>query len=186
MLTNVTTVLRNKTVRVQLPQWLLPLTSDPIILAALAALVLLTLAPAVLLLVSRKPWLSRIRPKALLTPNETEFFHRLQRALPAYRVFPQVSFAALLTDDGQLSRRARWTLRALFDRKIADFVVCEAGSLKIVALIELDDRTHDASADRRRDAITKAAGYRTFRFQSKGKPTEPEIAALFQHAQAWS
>ena len=155
------------------------------VLAALTALVLLALAPVVLLF-SRKPWLSRIRRKSLLTPNETEFFHRLQRALPAYRVFPQVSFAALLTDDGALSRQARWTLRARFDRKIADFVVCEAGSLKVVALIELDDKTHNASADRQRDAITKAAGYRTFRFESKAKPSEPEIAALFQHAQAWA
>jgi hypothetical protein len=159
--------------------------TDPTTLSALAALVLLTLAPALLLLFGRKPWLSRIRRKALLTPNETEFFHRLQRALPAYRVFPQVSFAALLTDDGALSRQARWALRAKFDRKIADFVVCEAANLKVVALIELDDRTHDASADRQRDAITKSAGYRTFRFQSKAKPSEVEIAALFQHAQAW-
>jgi hypothetical protein len=60
------------------------------------------------------------------------------------RVFPQVSFAAFLTDDGQLSRNAQWAVRAKFDRKIADFVVCERGSLKIVAVVELDDRTHDA------------------------------------------
>src|SRR5262249_40990185 len=115
----------------------------------------------------------------------TEFFHRLQRALPAYRVFPQVSFAALMTDDSALSRQARWSLRARFDRKIADFVICDARSLKVVALVELDDRTHDVRADRNRDAITKAAGYQTFRFESKAKPSEQEIAALFQHAQAW-
>jgi hypothetical protein len=161
------------------------LLADPITLSALTALVLLVFIPAVVLLSRRKPWLSRVRRKPLLTPNETEFFHRLQRALPAYRVFPQVSFAALLTDDGALSRKARWTLRARFDRKIADYVVCEAGSLKVIALVELDDRTHDASADRQRDAITRAAGYRTFRFESKVKPSEAELAALFQHAQAW-
>jgi very-short-patch-repair endonuclease len=56
----------------------------------------------------------------------------------------------------------------------------------VVALIELDDRTHDASADRQRDAITKRAGYQAFRFQSKQKPSEKEIAVLFQHAQAWA
>jgi hypothetical protein len=171
---------------VDLRAWFLPLTSDPAVLAALAALALLALVPAVALFRSRKPFLSRIRPKPLLTPNETEFFHRLQRALPAYRVFPQVSFAALLTDDGALPRRARWSLRARFDRKIADYVVCEAGSLKVVALVELDDSTHDADSDRRRDAITRAAGYRTFRFPSKAKPSEPDIAALFEHAQAWA
>lgn len=134
-------------------------------------------------LLPRKRWLFQIRRKPLLTPNETQFFHRLQRALPAYLVFPQVPFAALLTVDRKLSGKARWSIRARFDRKIADFVVCERLSLKVIAIIELDDRTHDAKADRDRDAITKAAGYQTFRFQSKKKPSEAEIAALFHHAQ---
>jgi len=52
-------------------------------------------------------------------------------------------------------------------------------------LVELDDRTHDPQADRQRDAITNAAGYKTIRYQSKQKPTEAEIAALFHHARAW-
>jgi len=160
-----------------------PLLSDPFILAAVAILVI---APAVFLIIrGRKPWLSRIRRKPLLTANEAEFFHRLQRALPGFYVFPQVSFAAFLTDDGQLSRNAQWAVRARFDRKIADFVVCERGSLKVVAVVELDDRTHDATADRQRDSITKAAGYQTIRYQSRQKPSEAEIAALFQHARAW-
>jgi hypothetical protein len=160
-----------------------PILTDPLNLAALAALIALTLA--LLLLRGRKPWLARIQRKALLTPNETEFFQRLQRALPSYHVFPQVSFAALLTDDGKLSAKARWSVRAKFDRKIADFVICERGTLKVAALIELDDCTHNSMKDLKRDAITKAAGYQTIRFQSKQKPTEAEIAALFKHAQAW-
>ena len=151
----------------------------------MAAIVLLLLVVSIWLLrPSPTPWLSQIRKKPLLTPNETEFFHRLQRALSAYHVFPQVPFAALLTVDSKLSRKDRWSIRSRFDRKIADFVVCERGSLQVVAIIELDDRTHDADADRRRDALTKAAGYQTFRFQSKQKPSEAEIAALFQPAQA--
>jgi hypothetical protein len=161
----------------------LPFLTDPIILAALA---LLLAAPAVFLFVrGRKPWLTRLRRKPLLTANEAEFFHRLQRALPGHHIFPQVSFAAFLTDDSQLSKKAQWAVRARFDRKIADFVVCERGTLKIVALIELDDRMHDAKSDRRRDAITKAAGYQTIRYQSRQKPSEAEIAGLFQHARAW-
>jgi len=130
-------------------------------------------------------WLKHIQPKPLLTGNEAEFLRRLQRALPGHHVFPQVSFGAFITDDGSLSRNARWSVRARFDRKIADFVVCDR-NLKVLALIELDDRTHIASADRQRDALTKAAGYQTFRFQSKRKPSEQEIATLFQHARAWS
>ena len=58
----------------------------------------------------------------------------------------------------------------------------ERWNLKIIALVELDDSTHIGSADRKRDAMTKAAGYQTNRFQSRQKPSEREIAALFQHA----
>jgi hypothetical protein len=73
-------------------------------------------------------------------------------------------------------------VRNRFDRKIADFVVCECGTLNVVALIELDDRSHVAAADRQRDSITKTAGYHTFRFQSRQKPTEAEISAPLDEA----
>ena len=79
----------------------LPLPSPPSptgwILAAIAALVDARPLAAVLLL-GQKPWLAHVQKKPLLTPNEKEFFFRLQKALPAYMVFPQVSFGAFLTD----------------------------------------------------------------------------------------
>ena len=152
--------------------------------ATAALAVALLLAVALWYRASRKPWLSHIQRKRLLTANEAEFLGRLKRALPAYEIFPQVSFAALLTDDGKLSGKARWNVRARFDRKIADFVIYDRRTLEVVALVELDDRTHTASADRQRDAITKTGGYQTIRFQSRQKPSEAEIAQLFRHAQA--
>ncbi len=160
----------------------LHLPASPILLIAIGALMLL--AVAVTFLGGRKPWLARIQRKPLMTDNEKAFFYRMQRALPGHLVFPQVSFAAFLTDDGKLSQQKRWAVRARFDRKIADFLVCERETLQIVALVELDDRTHSARSDRQRDEITKAAGYQTIRFQSKQKPTESEIVALFSSAQA--
>ena len=86
----------------------------------------------------------------------------------------------------RLSRKARWSVRARFDRKIGDFVICDRRTLDVVALVELDDCTHDARTDRQRDTITQAAGYQTLRFQSKPKPTEAEIAEMFRHASAWT
>jgi hypothetical protein len=150
--------------------------------AAIVAFVLLIILAA--FLKGSKPWLARIQRKPLMTDNEKAFFGRLQRALPGHLVFPQVSFAAFLTDDGELARQKRWAVRARFDRKIADFVVCARGTLEIIALVELDDRTHSATADRQRDEITKAVGYQTIRFQSKQKPSEAEIAALFSRSVA--
>lgn len=154
---------------------------------ATIALALALLAAVVFLLRgSGKSWLAHIHRKPLMTANEAEFYGRLKRALPGYEVFPQVSFAAILTDDGKVYGNARWNVRARFDRKIADFVICDRRTLAVVALVELDDRTHTASADRQRDAITKAGGYQTLRFQSRHKPTEAEIAELFRHSAAWN
>lgn len=158
---------------------------DPNLLSS-ALVITAAILIASLILAWLKPWRLRICRKSLMTANEAEFYRRLERALPTYRVFPQVSFAAFLTHDGSMSSRRRWSVRARFDRKIADFVVCDGRTLEIVALIELDDATHTARADRARDALTKTAGYQTFRFQSKQKPTIAEIAALFQHSQAWT
>jgi very-short-patch-repair endonuclease len=145
----------------------------------IAAFALVVIAVTATVLVGRKPWLSRIKRKPLLTENEKAFFLRLQRALPGFHVFPQVSFAAFLSVDGRLLQQEGWAIRSKFNRKIVDFVVCTRGTLEVVALIELDDRTHSAGANRKRDEMTQAAGYRTFRFPAKQKPTEAEIAALF-------
>ena len=142
-------------------------------------LIALAAAAAAFFIARRKPWLARIQARPIMTANETEFFHRLQKALPSHHVFPQVSFAAFMTDDGKLTGKARWSVRARFDRKIADFLICDRETFTVLAIVELDDRTHNAHADRQRDTITEAAGYVTVRFPSKPRPTVGEIAALF-------
>ncbi len=154
---------------------------NPGTLFGLLIVVAIVFALGVALRGGRKPWLARIQRKPLMTENEKAFFQRLQRALPRHHIFPQVSFAAFLTDDGKLTQQNRWAVRSRFNRKIADFVVCDRNTLDIVALVELDDRTHSRNTDSRRDDLTKAAGYHTIRFQSKQKPTEAEIGALFSH-----
>jgi len=67
-----------------------PFLADPLKIGTIVALILF--ASAFLFIFGRVSWLSRIHPKPLLAANEVEFFHRLQRALPTYQVFPQVAF----------------------------------------------------------------------------------------------
>jgi very-short-patch-repair endonuclease len=111
------------------------------------------------------------RAKRILTDNETEFYYRLQRALPEHHVFIQVSFGALLN--------ASKAPRGYFSQKIADYVVCEPQTMKVLAIVELDDRTHNATKDAKRDEMLTSAGYRTIRLQSKRKPSETEIKRFF-------
>jgi hypothetical protein len=120
---------------------------------------------------SKKPVL--FKKKKLLTENEVEFFHRLRQALPDYHVFPQVSMGALMSPASGVSRQDYLPVRNRFAAKIVDFVVTD-NELNPIALVELDDRTHSAEKDARRDAMTGAAGYTTLRYQSRNKPA-PDV-----------
>ena len=42
---------------------------------------------------------------------------------------------------------------------------------RVVALVEVDDKSHDARKDRERDAMTQRAGYITLRVPAGAKPT---------------
>lgn len=94
-----------------------------------------------------------------LTRNEQAMYFRLQGALPDLIVLSQVSFGALLSASSM-------AVRNTFDRKRADFVICEK-SFKVVAIVELDDSSHDGkkARDEKRDAQLKTAGYRVLRYR---------------------
>lgn len=112
--------------------------------------------------------------KALLTANELEFFERLSEALPTYWVFPQVAMGALISVKGLQGAEA-FKARSKFAQKIVDYVVCDR-NLTVIALIELDDKTHSKTKDAARDALTYSAGYPTLRYSSSAKPYPAQIA----------
>jgi len=116
------------------------------------------------------------KAKSFLTPNELEFFGRLEAAVPEYRFHAQVAMGALL--DPAVSRKDAkefFRLRAMISQKIVDFVAQSRRDGSIKAIIELDDRTHDSEKDARRDAMLASAGFQTIRWNSK---TKPNIAAI--------
>lgn len=144
-------------------------------------LIILAIAVAILAVMTKLRGQSaasgNIHSKPILTDNEREFFHRLQRALPDFHIFPQVAANAILQVKQSDSKKHYHSMRNRFAQKHMDFVVCELESLAIKAIIELDDRTHTPANDKKRDALFEAAGYRVIRFHSKRKPSEAEIVA---------
>jgi hypothetical protein len=122
---------------------------------------------------------AKFKAKPLLTANELEFFGRLEAAVPELRFCPQVAMGALMVpavprSDG----KAYYRLRGMFSQKIIDFVAQRRSDGSIVAVIELDDRTHDPEKDGRRDEMLKSAGYRTVRWNSRSKPDAAAIRAV--------
>jgi hypothetical protein len=119
----------------------------------------------------------KYRARVLLTANELEFFQRLRRALPDEYIFPQVALSALIGPTSHGKRNLQ-DFRKISQKRV-DFAIYTS-SLELLALIELDDRTHDRAKDAKRDAFVASAGIRTLRFESRNKPNHAEIrAAVF-------
>ena len=144
----------------------------------LLALVLLAFLAFVFLAVQAKGAKGKSRAGAyrrrkLMTDNELEFFGRLVAALPDYYIFPQVAMSALIEAASSDKKRAHGDRLRIAQQRV-DYVVCtQAGEL--VAVIELDDRSHSSNKDQLRDSRLEQAGIRTVRFQSRSKPTPAVI-----------
>lgn len=113
------------------------------------------------------------RRRKLMTDNEQEFFGQLVAALPDHYVFPQVAMSALI-ESASGDKKTAHSDRLKIPQQRSDYIVCTK-NCDVVAVIELDDRTHSAAKDALRDARLEQAGIRTVRFQSRNKPT---VAAL--------
>lgn len=125
----------------------------------------------------------KYKAKGLMTENEREFFGRLVSALPAHFVFPQVAMSALLdASDGNAKTKHADFLRIAQHR--VDFLICDA-ACRVVAVIELDDRTHNKRKDQVRDKRLMQANIPTIRYQSSSRPNLAQIheaiAALEQN-----
>ncbi len=114
------------------------------------------------------------KSKLIMTDNEKEFFFRLKEALPNHNIFTQVSLGALLQPNIKGNNKKYYSVRGTFAQKIADYVVCDT-DMKVIAIVELDDKTHNSDKDVKRDAMLEQAGYIVVRWNSKKKPTIQEI-----------
>jgi hypothetical protein len=116
----------------------------------------------------RNDGIGKYKAGRLMTENEREFFGRLVAALPAHYIFPQVAIGALIVPSSTNKQLAHADRLRVAQQRV-DFVVCDA-ACEVVAVVELDDRLHNAARDRRRDERLLQGGIRTVRFQSKNRP----------------
>ncbi|WP_166793484.1 DUF2726 domain-containing protein [Pseudoduganella plicata] len=108
------------------------------------------------------------RARKLMSENELEFFGRLTKAVPEYFIFPQVAMAAILQAKSTDRKIAHRDFLRIAQQRV-DYLVCKADGT-FVAVVELDDKTHQAARDKVRDERLQQAGIRTLRFESRNKP----------------
>jgi hypothetical protein len=132
------------------------------LLICLSALALLAIAAAVTRLLSKQPGAQIASAyealPPLLTPAERSFFGVLQQATAAeYQIFAKVRLADIVKPVRNPSRSG-W--QSAFNRitgKHVDFVLCNLSNMAIVAVIELDDRTHERFERSTRDGLVDSA-----------------------------
>ncbi|WP_158274307.1 DUF2726 domain-containing protein [Chromobacterium sp. Panama] len=120
----------------------------------------------------------KIKGKTLLTQREQECFNRLTKSLsPDFLVFPQVAFSQIIDTEGG-SKFDNEGLRRTMSQKVADFVICKT-DLTMIAIIELDDRSHigKEDKDRQRDSIIRQIGLMPLRI-----PRTPPQRTLDEYA----
>lgn len=117
----------------------------------------------------------KYKRRDLMTANELEFFGRLVAALPDHYIFPQVAMSALL-EASSSDKRVAQSDRLRIAQQRVDYVVSNR-RCEVVAVVELDDKTHSRAKDKVRDGRLEQASIRTVRFQSRQKPTAEAIRA---------
>lgn len=83
------------------------------------------------------------RRVGLLSPAEAAFYHALQAAVgDSLVIFAKVRIADLIAPDGAESRGSWQTAFNQISQKHVDFVLCDAKSLAVRLVVELDDASH--------------------------------------------
>lgn len=114
-------------------------------------------------------------PRKPLSQPEQILYFRLTNALPDHVVLAQVQLSRFLGVKKGNNYHS-WLNR--INRMSADFVVCRK-DLSILAVIELDDSSHESegrqSADAKKDKAIRSAGLALHRWHVKNIPSEGEI-----------
>ena len=121
--------------------------------------------------------------KPLSAPEQILYF-RLVKALPEHMVLAQVGLSRILGVNKGNNYQA-WHNR--INRMSADFVICQKDS-SVVAVIELDDSTHERAdrkvADTKKNRALEAAGIPIHRWQAKALPDEASIRQALRPIQS--
>ena len=123
-----------------------------------------------------------VEARALMTDMERRTIGYIEAAIPTARVHAQVSMGALLRPKPGLDNSTRLRTLNRFTSRRVDFVIEDRATGRIMLLIELDDRTHNAGKDRDRDRLTASAGYTTVRLPASERPTAESVRRHIRNA----
>jgi hypothetical protein len=114
-----------------------------------------------------------------LSKRESKLYQTLLALYPEHKIFVQVALSQLI--NVARNHPERDSIRAHYKQLVADFVLCRS-DLSVVAVIELDDRTHKwpkrKDADARKNKALADAGMRLVRIPAGRLPTMEKLREL--------
>lgn len=121
-------------------------------------------------------------PMPFMTDSEVRFFARLQEAMPNCLIFAQVQLSRLVSCTDEQDQKF-WFNR--INRMSADYVLVHPNAQQVLAVIELDDWTHDRPerrrADAKKDKAIRSAGLAMIRFDGRKMPDVNQIREQIHH-----
>ena len=128
-------------------------------------------------ILSEAPW--PVAARKLLTAREQSLYDSLSGLYPRHRLFVQVALSQLI--DVDWNHPECESIRARYKQLVADFVLCRP-DLSVVAVIELDDRSHRRrdrqDADARKTKALVDAGLRLVRIPAGDLPSEEALREI--------
>lgn len=123
------------------------------------------------------------KKKLLLTKNEWVFYKKLKPVCDKYdlHILSKIRFADLVEVKDSVDKKERIKYFNRISRKHIDFVLCKPENLQVVALIELDDKSHDntnrAERDSFVDKVCAVSGYKMVHIRNYEEIEEKLAAA---------
>jgi hypothetical protein len=123
------------------------------------------------------PW--PVAARNLLTERERSLYQSLLGLYPDHKIFVQVALSQLI--DVDQSHPESKSIRARYKQLVADFVLCRS-DLSVIAVIELDDRSHERrdrqAADGRKTKALADAGIRLVRVPAGTLPSKEQLKEI--------
>jgi len=123
----------------------------------------------------------------LFTKAERSFLGVLEKSIEGkYRVYGKVRVADILSPEKGLDRKSWQVAFNKISAKHFDYVLCENSTLDIVAVVELDDKSHGSKKSVARDALLQkaceSAKLKLIRFPAKANYQVPVVRANIEKA----